>query len=156
MIRDQELLHGAAVIRLLDAGVPVSIRHAPDIHASAYLAEAGDWRVALLLKLSTRKRSPWQFTFTDGEGAALANMAERFAGHRRLLVLVCHTDGVCCLPHARLGDIMDDPETPAGQSVSVARGDGRSYRVSGPGRRKMPGTIPMSDWPRRVFSEETS
>jgi len=155
MIRDQELLHGAAVIRLLDAGVPVSIQHAPDIHASAYLAEAGDRRVALLLKLSTRKRSPWQFTFTEGEAAALAALAGTYPEHERLLVLVCHTDGVCCLPHDRLGAIMNDPKAPAGQAVSVARGEGRSYRVTGPARRKMTRTIPMNDWPRRVFFEET-
>jgi hypothetical protein len=97
VIRDQELLHGAALIRLLDAGEPVTICKVGDIHPSVYAVEAGNRRVTLLLKLLTRKKSPWQFTFTEGEGAALAALAEEYPDHERLLVFVCHLDGVCCL-----------------------------------------------------------
>jgi hypothetical protein len=156
MIRDQELLHGAALIRLVDSGVPVSICKADGVHQSAYVVEIGDRRVALLIKLSTKKKSPWQFTFTEVEGDALAALEESYPHHERLLVFVCHLDGVCCLPHALLAEIMDDPNVPAGQAVSIARGDGRSYRVTGPGRTKLSRTIPMNDWPRRVLAEETS
>jgi hypothetical protein len=150
VIRDQELLHGAALARLIDHGEPVSIRTA-DAHLSAYLVESGRNRVALLLKLSTRKKSPWQFTFTEGEGAALTALAESHPEHKRLLVFVCHTDGVCCLPHDRLGELIEDPFAPAGQAISVSRAEGQSYRVSGPGKQRLHGTVPVSDWPRIVF-----
>jgi hypothetical protein len=151
VIRDQELLHGAAMIRLLDAGEPVTVCRAADIHPSAYMVEAGDRCVALLLKLSTKKKSPWQFTFTEGESAALAALAEAYPDHERLLVFVCHTDGVCCLPHDRLGELIEDQFAPAGQAISVARAERKSYRITGPGRLRLRGTIPVSDWPRIVF-----
>lgn len=150
MIRDQELLHGAALIRLIDFGKPVSIRTA-DAHLSAYLVESGERRVALLLKLSTKKKSPWQFTLTEGEGAALAALAEAHPDYERILVFVCHLDGVCCIPHSRLGELIDDPLAPAGQAISVSRPEGKSYRVSGPGKQRLHGTVPVSDWPRVVF-----
>ncbi len=155
MIRDQELLHGAALLRLFDAREPVTVCRAADIHPSAYRVEAGGRRITLLLKLSTRKKSPWQFTFTEGEGAALAALAEDYPDHKRLLVFVCHLDGVCCLPHDRLGELIEDPFGPAGQAVSVARAERKSYRVSGPGRLRLRGTIPVSDWPRIIFEETT-
>ena len=155
MIRDQQLLHGAALIRLFDAGVPVSICKIADIHQSAYVVETDDHRVTLLLKLSTRKKSPWQFTFTEGEGAALAALAEAYPHHERLLVFVCHLDGVCCLPHHRLEEIIEDPFAPAGQAISVARTERKSYRVTGPGRLRMRGTVPASDWPRIALEETT-
>ena len=103
MIRDQELLHGAALLRLIDSGVPVSICNATSIHPSAYVVEAEGRQTTLLLKLSTRKKSPWQFTFTEIEGAALAVLAKSYPHHERLLVFVCHLDGVCCLPHGPPG-----------------------------------------------------
>lgn len=156
MIRDQELLHGAALIRLLDAGEPVTVSKAATIHPSVYAAEAGDRRVTLLVKLSTKKKSPWQFTFTEGEGAALAALAEEYPDHKRLLVFVCHLDGVCCLPHDRLGELIDDPFAPGGQAVSVTRTEGKSYRLTGPGRLRLRGTIRVSDWPRLVFEKETT
>src|SRR5207248_497161 len=149
-----ELLHGAALLRLLDAGVQVSVCKAADVHSSAYVVEAGERRVALLLKYSTKKKSPWQFTFTEGEAAALAALAESYPDHERLLLLVCHLDGVCCLPHDRLGELIEDPLAPAGQAISVSRTEGTSYRITGPGRLRMRGTIPVSDWPRCVFGDE--
>ena len=148
MIRDQELLHGAALIRLIDAGVPVTVCRATEIHPSVYAVESGSRRAMLLLKLSTRKKSPWQFTFAGGEGAALAVLAEEYPERERLLVFVCHLDGVCCLPHDRLGELVEDPFDLAGIAVSVARTEGKSYRVTGPGRLRLRGTIPVSDWPR--------
>jgi hypothetical protein len=156
VIRDQELLHGAALIRVLDADEPVTVCKATDIHPSVYTVETGDRRVTLLLKLSTKKKSPWQFTFTEGEGAALAALAEAYPAFERLLVFVCHLDGVCCLPYGRLGELIEDPFTPAGQAVSVARAERKSYRVSGPGRLRLRGTIPVNDWPRIVFEKETT
>jgi hypothetical protein len=154
VIRDQELLHGAALIRLLDAGEPVTVCKATGIHPSVYVVEAGDRRVTLLLKLSTRKKSPWQFTFTEGEGEALVALAEAYPDHERLILFVCHLDGVCCLPYGRLGELIEDPSAPAGQAVSAARAERKSYRVTGPGRLRLHGTIPVSDWPRIVFEKE--
>ncbi|OAI41705.1 hypothetical protein AYO40_02615 [Planctomycetaceae bacterium SCGC AG-212-D15] len=156
MIRDQELLHGAALIRLLDVGEPVTVCKAMEIHPSVYAVDAGDRRVALLLKLSTKKKSPWQFTFTEGESTALTMMAQTYPDHERLLLFVCHLDGVCCLPHDRLGELVDDPFAPVGQAVSVARAEGKSYRITGPGRLRLRGTIPASDWPRIAFQKETT
>jgi hypothetical protein len=60
------------------------------------------------------------------------------------------------LPYSRLGELIEDPLTPAGQAVSVARAERKSYRVTGPGRLRLRGTIPVSDWPRIVFEKETT
>jgi hypothetical protein len=143
-------------MRLIDGGEPVTVCRATDIHPSVYTVEASDRRVTLLLKLSTKKKSPWQFTFTAGEGVALAALAEAYPDHERLLVFVCHLDGVCCLPYRRLGELIEDPFAPDGQAVSVARAERKSYRVTGPGRLRLRGTIPVSDWPRIVFEKETT
>jgi hypothetical protein len=107
----------------------------------------------LLMKLSTRRKSPWQFTFSETEVTALTSLEELYPKHERLLVFVCHLDGICCLPHRRLAEIFEDPLTAAGQALSVARKEGTSYRITGPGRLRLHGTIPVSDWPRVVFGD---
>ena len=39
MINDQEFLHGAAFLRLIDHGEQITIRHASWIHPSIYLID---------------------------------------------------------------------------------------------------------------------
>lgn len=83
-IRKQEFYEGAALHILARAGEPINIRH----EAPFFLLND---TLAVLLKYSTRVRSPWGFTFTPDEQKALRKKA---AESNTAIGLICGSDGV--------------------------------------------------------------
>ncbi|AFZ58397.1 hypothetical protein H6G54_04540 [Anabaena cylindrica FACHB-243] len=153
MINDQEFLHGAAFLRLIDHGEKITITHASWIHPSIYLVDTESSKSAILFKVSKKPKSAWSFTLSSQEESALNILPNKYDEISLFFALICHKDGICCIPQIRLWSVLDTDMGLAGQHISVSRKPHGSYHVSGPGRQKMDQTVPQNDWPRVLFSK---
>jgi len=153
MISDQELLHGAALLKLIENFKTVQIQHGDQVHSSLYVINSGESEVAVLLKLSTRRKSPWQFTFSQQEENAVARFRRSRPDTALFFSLVCFKDGVCCVNYETLAQLTG--HSIALRSVGVSRPSGGSYHLSGPERQQLRRAIPQSDWPRALFQRHT-
>ncbi len=63
MINDQEFLHGAAFLRLIDHGEQIKITHSSWIHPSIYLVDTGNSKSAILFEVSKKPKSDaiWEY-----------------------------------------------------------------------------------------------
>lgn len=148
-MNDRHLLHGAAFARLLDeCDISIARQRWHDYMYKLSGATGGD--AIVLMKYSLKPKTTWQFTFTADEESALARAATELPAVKRFLALICNRDGVCCVSEDRLRSIM--PQGLANRSVSVSRGRDESYRLSGPGRLAMAGTVARSEWSRVLLN----
>ena len=146
VLSNQELFHGAAFARLFRLAASATVTHAAEIHPSAYRIEIAGRRSAILFKVNrVRKKSPWQFTFTQAEHAALCLFHHDFPDHRRFVALICRLDGVCCLSEDQLFLVLNAMLD--GRAVSVRRPRRGSYRVSGPDGVRLRQAVPQGAWP---------
>lgn len=151
MINDQEFLHGAAFLRLINYGTRITIIHSSSIHPSLYLVESNNSKSAILFKISKKPKSAWSFTLSSQEDLALDTLRSKYPDVSVFIALICHKDGICCIAEERLRSVLDKDAGVNGQHISVSRLTRGSYHISGPGRQQMEQTVPQSDWPRVVF-----
>ncbi|WP_440642256.1 hypothetical protein ACSHT2_15065 [Bradyrhizobium sp. PUT101] len=81
----------------------------------------------VLLKYSTKVRSPWGFTFTEDEQRQLSFMSHK---QRTVIGLVCGSDGIVALPYGSYLTIAS--MRAASAYVACYRDHGEHYEVSGP------------------------
>jgi hypothetical protein len=134
-IKKQEFYEGAALHRLACTGTITSISY----EAPFFLLNQG---LSVLLKYSTRPRSPWGFTFTAEEQILLHEKA----GELKLIVaLVCGADGVAAFTFDSYLTIAA-PRTSA-LHIACYRQFGEHYEINGPDG-KLRGKISPSNWHR--------
>ncbi len=141
---NKELLHGAVIVDLILSGEAISVRCAKDRHSDAYEVRGRDRSLLLVVKYSTKKKSPWQFSFGTQQVAELRELIGLYPRRPIMVAFVCHIDGVCAVRLEELASIGLPLEGLVGASVSVRRPRGGSYWVSGPGREKMDRAIPQN------------
>jgi len=156
MLNDQDFLHGAAFLQLINYGERITITHASWIHSSIYLVETDSSKSAILFKVSKKPKSAWSFTFSSQEESALDILHSKYTNFSVFISLICHKDGICCLSEKRIRSVLDGEAGIGGQYISASRQPRGSYHVSGPGRQKMEQTIPQNDWPRVILSNSKS
>src|SRR5262245_49032241 len=94
-LKKQEFYEGAALHLLVRSGRIERLTYSqPFFHLNE--------DCAVLLKYSTKGRSPWAFTFMPDEQAALVQMA---AKKRTVVALVCGSDGVASFSFEELQTI---------------------------------------------------
>lgn len=151
----RQVLHGAAIAQVLDEVEDVTIAMKKNWHYYLYSFTRSRHRyqdrAIVLMKYSTKPLSAWQFTFSDEEEKALADVAKHLYAHRRFIAFICNRDGVCCVSEDELRTVVDGRL--GGKNVSVSRPGNSSYRLSGPGRNQLDRKIPRSDWPKALFGD---
>ena len=133
-ISKQDFYEGAALHLLARPGKIISILSRPPF----YLLNG---RVAVLLKYSTKGRSPWGFTVTANEQAELDSNSSRLA--TTTIGLICGSDGVVPLPYKLLKSIAVVGNGPI--HISCYRNHGEFYEVNGP-LGMAPNKIAPSSW----------
>src|SRR5260370_10652090 len=136
-IKKQEFYEGAALHLLARSGMIASIQYqAPFFLLNGHLV--------VLLKFSTRGRSPWGFTFTPEEQEYLKAVDSR---SRIVIGLVCGADGVAAFSY----DAYLRIATPRKSAVHVScyRQHGEHYEVNRPDGR-LERKVAPSDW-RRIL-----
>jgi hypothetical protein len=154
MINDQEFLHGAAFLRLINYGNRITIIHASAIHPSLYILETDDSKSAVLFKVSKKPKSAWSFTLSSQEESALDTLQTKYRSISIFIALICHKDGVCCITKEQLWSVLNRNAGVSGQHISVSRQPHGSYHVNGPDRQPIDQTVPQNNWPRIVFAEK--
>ena len=134
-IKKQEFYEGAALHLLARSGLVTSLRYdQPFFEVNGH--------TSVLLKYSTKGRSPWGFTFVPEEQVALRDKA--VAG-KTVIGLVCGADGVASFDFASYLEIASVRNSSL--RIACYRNHGEHYEVSGPdgilGRKIAP-----SSWQR--------
>lgn len=120
-LKKQEFYEGAALHRLACMGEIPGIRY----HAPFFIFNE---RLFVLLKYSTRTRSPWGFTFTPDEQMHLS--ARALERHPLVIAMVCGADGVAAIRYDAYLSIAAQRATAL--RVSCGRLHGKHYRITGP------------------------
>jgi hypothetical protein len=119
-IKKQEFYEGAALFLIARTGKVSGLKYQPPF----FLINDRLW---VLLKYSTKSRSPWGFTFTADEQEVLQLRAGNF---KTAIGLICGSDGVATLPYESYLKVA----TPRKAAIRIAcfRNHGEYYEVSGP------------------------
>ena len=84
---------------------------------------------------------------------AIRVLKSKYPGISFFAALICHKDGVCCLPEEQLNKIFDgDGLIFSGQRVSVSRKSRGSYHISGTKKVATGRTVPQNAWPNLVIN----
>jgi hypothetical protein len=122
LIGEKERYHGVAIARLVqDADGPVVLEHLGTTSRSAYRVNSA--RV-LYLKYSTKRLSPWTFSFSTGQRRELDEF-----GQAVLVVLICGNEGVAAVDWTVLWKSLLS-EVPAEFALRVSRRDGHQFRIT--------------------------
>jgi hypothetical protein len=137
-IKKQDFYEGAAFIVLFREGGARTVSYEPPFY------RIND-KLRIYLKYSTRKRSPWGFTFTSEEQIFLHNTE---FGKETVLGLICGADGVAAISCEDYRGIA----SPRKNAVHVAcyRLHGEHYQVNGPDG-SLSRKVPPSAWQRLLY-----
>lgn len=124
MIRDFEFYHGAALTRLVHTGQRIQI--APFTGSNAGYVINGC--CGLYLKHSSKRMSPWGFTFHRDHQVEIDEMHRLFS--HVVVGLVCNDDGVVGLDYAEFRTVLDTNHE-AVEGISVSRKPRGMYMVKG-------------------------
>lgn len=134
-LKKQEFYEGAALHLIAKSGNVESVRYEHPFFVF-------NKRVAVLLKYSTRGRSPWGFTFTPDEQRGLASRA---VAMKTMVGLICGSDGIAAVTFRSFIDVA--PLTEASIHIACYRAHGEHYEVRGP-VGSLDRKVAPSNWPR--------
>jgi hypothetical protein len=136
-IKKQEFYEGAALHLLARTGRLSSVSYAPPF----FLLNDD---LTVLLKYSTKGRSPWGFTFTPEEQLLLQGKASKA---KTAIGLVCGADGVVGISYASYLSIATPRKSAL--HVSCYRHHGEHYEINGPDGA-LDRKVAPSNW-QRIF-----
>lgn len=105
----------------------------------------------IYLKYSTNRLTPWQFTFQPNHIKRVIDLKKKI--DRLFIVLICNSDGICCLTFEELAKVIFIGENDIIKSVRISRPPREKYSVSG-SDGKLKYKIGNSDFPKKCFREQ--
>jgi len=148
MIKEFEFFHGLIFARLLHAAQrPLSLRCYSAAANSSYVLEDS---IGLYIKYSTKRLTPWYFTFKKEHQAEIDAMRNTLGNV--FLLLVCNDDGIVCLKYTELKQLLDDQHEDH-EWVSVKRTKRQMYTVAGKDG-KLQFKVGQNDFPQKLFAKE--
>lgn len=140
---DYTFFHGSALVRLIQD----PRTHGVELYGGnhCYLVNK---KSCIYLKHSTKRISPWQFTFLPEHLSEIADMQ----GNTKALfvVLICNDDGICCLDYREVAQLVLVGNMSQTKSIRVSRSVHEKYAVSGTDG-KLKHKIGNSDFPRKLL-----
>lgn len=126
MISEFEFFHGAAIARVLH-GAKRSVTLAPftALDNAAYVVNGN---TGLYIKYSTKRLSPWRFSFQKRHCEVIDKMGAELG--RAVVALICHDDGIAALNIGEFEQIIGCGRDQA-QWISAARNPRQMYLLKG-------------------------
>ena len=140
---DYTFFHGNALVRL----VQDPRTHGIELYHgnNCYLVNK---KTGIYLKHSTKRISPWQFTFLPEHLSEIVSIEHE--SKSLFLVLICNDDGICCLNFQEIAQLILVGNMDQTKSIRVSRSPHEKYAVSGTDG-KLKHKIGNSDFPRKVL-----
>lgn len=145
MISEFEFYHGVVFATLIHCGTEVlSVGQYPSADNSSYVVNGS---VGVYIKYSTKRMSPWRFSFEKRHNAEISEMGRHF--ERVIVILVCRDDGVVGLMFDEFLQLVDVAEKTT-EWVSIVRRPREKYTVKGP-LGKLSYKIGMTDFCEKIL-----
>jgi len=141
--------HGGALCRIVHDERVKSIKLYPTKTNSSYMINDD---IGVFMKYSTKRMTPWRFTFMRGHREELYEMRELLKAV--FVVLVCRDDGIACLTYRELVAVLGEIKNPS-QWLAAARKPREKYRISG-SYADLKYKIADSQFPERLFLPEAN
>ena len=145
MSHEFEFYHGIALCKIIHKSSHTTIRLYSEKGNSSYIVNDN---IGIFVKYSTKRMSPWQFTFIKSHCDELFGMMNSLK--TVFLVLVCKDDGIVCLNSKEiktlLYSVLNKP-----QSLSVSRRPREKYRVRSGCDDKITYKIADNQFPVKIF-----
>lgn len=121
---DYTFFHGSALVRLIQDLQTHSIELHKGNHC--YLVNS---KSCIYLKHSTKRLSPWSFTFLPEHLLELTQIQDYTTP--LFVILICNDDGICCLNYQEVSQLIMVGNMHQTKSIRVARSPRQKYSVSG-------------------------
>lgn len=140
-IQEQDTYHGSGLVQIVEHPSFKALNRGSNKYGH-YLINTDRHVFA---KYSSKKKSPWQFTFQPDDLNEI-----RKAGQKTFAMLVCGKETVCALTLDEIGQVLDLDSINA-QSITVEIPKGGSCHVKGT-TGKLTKTIPHNAFPQKLFT----
>lgn len=140
---DYTFFHGSALVRLIQDPRTYGIKLYQGNHC--YLVNK---KSCIYLKHSTKRISPWQFTFLPEHLSEITDIQNDIK--TLFVVLICNDDGICCLDYQEIAQLILIGNMNQTKSIRVSRSTREKYAVSGTDG-KLKYKIGNNDFPRKVL-----
>jgi len=129
MLDDYEFYQGVVLRQLaVENDYSLSASFRPFVREGRINAFVMNGRVGVYIKHSSKRMSPWRFTFTIEQAADLLDLEHKFPDS--FMVFVCGTDGLVTLSFADLHSIVSFQES-ENAWVSISRPPRTQYELAG-------------------------
>ncbi len=145
-LKEYEFYNGVVLNRLIRKGKPINIDIFPTTSSNSFMIND---KVGLYIKYSTKKISPWRFSFTKEHQEEMKIMSDLL--HNIYLILVCNLDGIVCIEYSELKNVLDEYYEPV-EWVSVSRLKREQYSIKG-SNGKLNFKIANKDFPLKIFEK---
>ena len=125
---DEYEFHQGAVLRQLVVSSNLSLSFRPFLRDGRIAAFVMNGRIGIYVKHSSKRMSPWRFTFTIEQAADLLDLEARYQDS--FLVFVCETDGLVALSFTELHSLVDFAQSDNAW-VSISRPRRAQYHLAG-------------------------
>lgn len=137
MIDKVDFYHGAVILKALEDDRFNSVKK----NEIGYIINDTN---LVLIKYTTKSKSPWQFTFSKHD---LENIENSFTGTTNIcVVLICGSDGFCTLKHVEVFSLLNNKPG----VISSKRKFNQQYKVTGPGGHLV-NRVSFNRWPSILF-----
>jgi len=126
MIKVFEKYHGSAFSRLINKYGALKITANINQDNSSYIINNC---LGIYIKFSTKRLTPWQFTFTEQHHKSIVNLSQ--LGEDNYLIFVCNDDGLCCITFKEYFNLISDITESLTKSIIITRFKNEKYYVSG-------------------------
>ena len=145
-LNEHEFYNGVVLNRLIRKGKPIKIDVFPTSGNNSFMINE---KVGLYLKYSTKKISPWRFSFTKEHQEEMKIMRDLL--ENIYLVLICGKDGIACIEYEELKQVLDEYYEDV-EWVSASRLKREQYSIKG-SNGQLDFKIADTDYPRKIFEK---
>ena len=143
MISETERYHGMVFSRIARNISSLSLRQYNSKSTSSYVVNG----TGLFIKYSTKRMSPWHFTFIKQHQDEIEEMKKNL--NDVVVALVCGSDGIASLSSVELNKVLDDNHAEI-ERITVSRPPRGKYRIGGTDG-KLSKAIGDNEFPGKLF-----